>query len=283
MQVDDGRQSDNVEDRRGVGGRVIAGGGIGALIIAVVVMFLGGDPRQVLDGGGSSGTAAPRSAEEEKLASFVRVVLADTEDVWRDQFQKMGRRYVDPELVLFTDGVDTACGGASAAVGPFYCPGDQKVYIDLSFYDELRRRFHAPGDFAQAYVIAHEIGHHVQNLLGITDRVQAQSARASRVEANRLSVRVELQADFFAGVWAHHAQRMRHLLEPGDIDEALTAAAAIGDDRLQKQARGRVVPDSFTLGASAQRVAWFRRGFDTGDVSKGDTFDEAVFQSVAAR
>jgi predicted metalloprotease len=199
-------------------------------------------------------------------------LLADTEDVWHKLFKDMGRQYREPKLVLFSGQVRSACGRASSAVGPFYCPGDEKVYIDLAFYRELKERFQAPGDFAQAYVIAHEVGHHVQKLLGISDRVDAMRQRVGEVEANQLSVRMELQADFLAGVWAYHAQNMKHILEPGDIEAAIRAATAIGDDRLQKQAQGYVVPDSFTHGTSAQRVRWFRRGFETGDITQGDTF-----------
>jgi len=215
------------------------------------------------------------SPEEDELAEFVSVVLADTEDVWNKLFSEEGQSYREPKLVLFTGQVQSACGFASAAVGPFYCPGDETVYIDLQFYDELRRKFGAPGDFAQAYVIAHEIGHHVQKQLGITSKVDAMRGRVSQEEFNQLSVRLELQADFFAGVWAHHAQRMQQILEPGDINEALQAAGAIGDDRLQKQAQGYVVPESFTHGTSEQRERWFRRGFESGDMAQGDTFNAA--------
>lgn len=200
-------------------------------------------------------------------------MLANTEDVWSELFTQMGRTYREPKLVLFRGEVESACGFASSAVGPFYCPADERVYIDLDFYTQLADEYGASGDFAEAYVIAHEIGHHVQKLLGISDRVRAMQARSSKVEANQLSVRLELQADFFAGVWAHHAQKLRHILEPGDIEEGLRAASAIGDDRLQKQSRGYVVPDSFTHGTSEQRVRWFRRGLETGDVARGDTFD----------
>jgi predicted metalloprotease len=209
---------------------------------------------------------------QEELKHFVAVVLADTEDVWHEEFRKMGKTYRDPHLVLFSGQVDSACGTADAAVGPFYCPGDEIVYLDLSFFDELKNRFHAPGEFAEAYVIAHEVGHHVQKQLGISDKVHAERERLSKAEYNRLSVRLELQADFLAGFWAYHAQKAKNILDPGDLEAALTAANAIGDDRLQKQARGYVVPDSFTHGTSAQRIRWFRRGFETGDFSKGDTF-----------
>jgi hypothetical protein len=211
-------------------------------------------------------------APDDEAKEFVSVVLKDTEDVWGDLFARMGKAYEDPTLVLFDGQVQSACGFASAAVGPFYCPGDAHVYLDTSFFAELDQRFGVPGDFAQAYVIAHEVGHHVQNLLGISERVQRLRERVSEAEANRLSVRLELQADFFAGVWAHHAQRAKQILESGDVEEALSAASAIGDDRLQRQARGTITPDSFTHGTSEQRVRWFRRGFETGDPAQGDTF-----------
>jgi len=232
----------------------------------------GGNPFGLQQGGGQGGGAAVDPAQD-KLVDFVKVVLADTEDTWTAQFQKMGREYRKPKLVLFTGHIESACGFSSAAVGPFYCPEDEKVYLDLSFFDELQNRFHSPGNFAQAYVIAHEVGHHVQKLLGITDKVDAARRRASEKEANALSVRLELQADFLAGVWAHDIQQTKHVLDPGDIDNALRAASAIGDDRLQKQAQGYVVPDSFTHGTSAQRVKWFKKGFDTGDINQGDTFN----------
>ena len=273
------RESGNVEDRRGMsgGGRVAVGGGIGTLIIIIIAVLLGADPQQFLNQlpqqqpQSPTQSAQPRSAEEEDLKKFVGVVLAKSEDVWTDIFQQNGKQYREPTLVLFTDRVQSACGLGSAASGPFYCPGDQKVYIDLAFYEELRRRFKAPGDFAQAYVIAHEVGHHVQKLLGISDRVDAMQRRMSEVEANRLSVRLELQADFFAGVFAKHIQR-QNMLEEGDIEEALNAASAIGDDTIQRRSSGYVVPDSFTHGTSEQRIRWFRKGFDTGDIRQGDTF-----------
>jgi predicted metalloprotease len=259
-----------------VGGLAIGGGG--AVIIILIAMLFGVDPRALLeqiptDQTGMS-TQAPqgRSAEENELAEFVAVVLATTEDVWQEQFTRMGRDYEEPTLVLFTDEVNSACGMAGAAMGPFYCPGDRQVYIDLGFYDLLRQRLGAGGDFAQAYVIAHEVGHHVQNLLGISDQVHQARGRMSERDYNALSVRLELQADFYAGLWAHHAQRMDQILEPGDIEEALGAASAIGDDRLQMQTEGRVVPDAFTHGSSEQRVRWFTRGFETGDIREGDTF-----------
>jgi uncharacterized protein len=273
------RESGNVEDRRGMsgGGRIAIGGGIGTIIIIIIAVLLGADPQQFLrqmpteappQTSQGSGSTNP---EEEELKKFVSVVLGKTEDVWQDVFRQNGRAYSEPTLVLFNGQVQSACGLGSAASGPFYCPGDQKVYIDLSFYEELRRRFSAPGDFAQAYVIAHEVGHHVQKLLGISDRVDSMQRRMTEVEANKLSVRLELQADFFAGVWARYVQK-QGLLEEGDIEEALQAASAIGDDTIQRRSSGYVVPDSFTHGTSEQRLRWFRRGFDTGDIRQGDTF-----------
>lgn len=272
-----GRESDNVEDRRGMGtGTMVAGGGIGTVVIALIAMFFGVDPTVILEGGSSrvvpSQQIAPPSAADQEAGKFVSVVLADTEDTWRALFKQMGGTYREPKLVLFSGAVQSACGFAQSAVGPFYCPADQKVYLDTQFFDEMQRRFKAPGDFAQAYVIAHEIGHHVQNLLGISDKVQALRARASQVEGNDLSVRLELQADCFAGVWANHAQKTRQILESGDVEEALNAATAIGDDRLQMRSKGYVAPDSFTHGSSAQRVRWFKQGITTGDLRQCDTF-----------
>jgi predicted metalloprotease len=289
--MDGERESTNVEDRRGASPGLMVGGGIGGIVILIIVTLLGGDPKKVgemLNPGGAAGGGAPAqrplNPEEEKLAVFVKKVLGSTEDIWGKLLpQQTGKAYVQPKLVMFTGQVQTACGGASAAVGPFYCPGDQKVYIDLSFYDQMKRQLGAPGDFAQAYVIAHEVGHHIQNLLGKSDEVHAAHDRVDKVEYNRLSVRLELQADFYAGVWAHHAQELRSILDPGDLEEAINAAHQIGDDTLQKQAQGRVVPDSFTHGSAAQRMAWFKRGFDTGDMRKGNTFDDAVFNAVAPR
>ncbi len=260
---------------------VAIGGGIGTLIIVLVAMFLGADPRQVLNLLQNAQQAAPNQAgapvpgdpAEEERKDFVRVVLADTEDVWDDLFQSMNLKYAKPTLVLFRRQVPSACGFASSAVGPFYCPADQKVYLDLGFFQELKERFKAPGDFAEAYVIAHEVGHHVQNLLGIGDDVRARQRRASKAEANDLSVRLELQADFLAGVWAHHAQKMKQILEAGDVQNGLRAATAIGDDRLQMETQGYVVPDSFTHGTSKQRVYWFTKGLKTGDIKQGDTFN----------
>ncbi|MCB1852877.1 MAG: neutral zinc metallopeptidase [Gammaproteobacteria bacterium] len=274
------RGSQNVEDRRGSGiVRKAGGGGIGVILLALVAMYFGVDPSIILnqggtltgDGGDYSQTYQP-SPQEEQLASFVSVVLADTEDTWHKLFQQAGKRYQEPKLVLFSGSVRSACGMGQAAMGPFYCPADQKAYIDLSFYQDLKNRHKAPGDFAQAYVIAHEIGHHVQNLLGISDKVQQARQRLSQAEANALSVKLELQADCLSGVWAHDANRTRQLLESGDVEEALNAASAIGDDRLQKQARGYVTPESFTHGTSTQRVRWFNIGLQQGDVASCNTF-----------
>jgi len=288
MRMDDVRESSNVEDRRRASPGLMVGGGLGGLVIVLLVTLLGGDPSKVgsilnQGGGGASGAQRPLNPAEEALVPFVKKVLASTEDVWgRLLPQQAGRPYAVPKLVMFSGQVQTACGGATAAVGPFYCPGDKQVYIDLSFYELMRTRLKAGGDFAQAYVIAHEVGHHIQNILGASDRVHEARSRVSEVEYNRLSVRLELQADFYAGVWAYHAKDTIHL-DMGDLEEALNAAHQIGDDTLQKQARGTVVPDSFTHGSAAQRMAWFKRGFDTGDVRKGDTFDDATFNAVAPR
>ncbi len=274
------RESDNVEDRRGARTKTMVGGGIGTLVIVLLVYLLGGDPQQLLENTAvqqtQESTYAP-SAEENEMAKFVAVVLGDTEDVWSKLFQQAGETYRKPRLVLYTDLVQSACGRGSAATGPFYCPGDEKVYIDLAFFNELRTRFRAPGDFAIAYVIAHEIGHHIQQLTGVMDKLaQLQSQARSRAEANNLDVRLELQADFLAGVWAHHAQKLNNILEEGDIEEALNAASAVGDDRIQKQSNGRVVPDAFTHGSSEQRMRWFTKGFKTGDLNQGDTFSAAA-------
>ncbi len=274
------RGSRNVIDRRrSGGGRTIGlGGGIGGILLVLAILWLGGDPTQLLqelDGGGSQFTPSQLSPVEQERAQFVSVVLADTEDVWNQLFAQAGSDYQEPYLVLFKNSVSSACGFASAATGPFYCPADSQVYIDLSFFDEMAGQLQAGGDFAQAYVIAHEVGHHVQNLLGTSDRVHAARGRVSEDEYNQLSVRLELQADFYAGVWANHAERNFQILEEGDIEEALNAASAIGDDRLQKQSRGYVVPESFTHGTSAQRVRWFTRGLKTGDINQGNTFDLA--------
>ena len=294
MRWEGGRESDNVEDRRGMpGGPMVVTGGLGTLAIILIALFLGIDPQALFGPGGplqpgpggpgggvqapgprapGPGAPAPEGADDE-LKRFVSVVLADTEDVWNKLFRDMGRNYREPKLVLFNGQVQSACGFASAAVGPFYCPGDERVYLDLSFFNELATRFRAPGEFAEAYVIAHEIGHHVQRLMGITERVDRARTRMSKRDANAISVRLELQADFLAGVWAHHAEQARNILERGDVEAAIRAATAIGDDRLQRQSQGYVVPDSFTHGTSEQRVRWFRKGLETGDVDQGDTFN----------
>ena len=265
------------------GGKLALGGlgGCGTIVVLLLALLFGADPRQLLEqlpatGGGGAPATRPTNPQEEELRKFVGVVLAETEDAWTDVFQKIGRTYRKPTLVLFTDRVESACGVAGAAVGPFYCPGDEKLYIDLSFFQELRTKLGAPGDFAIAYVVAHEVGHHVQNLLGTMNEVNSARRRLSEGQANQLSVRVELQADFYAGVWAHYA-RNSGIVEPGDIEEALGAASAVGDDRLQQRGQGYVVPDSFTHGTSAQRAQWFRKGFETGDVKQGDTFSSGGF------
>jgi predicted metalloprotease len=271
------QQSGNVEDRRGMGGggKIAIGGGAG-IILVIISLLLGQNPLDYINPGGGDGSQIqqqqPLSEEENKKAEFVRVVLKDTEDVWNKLFQERGETYQEPVLVLFTGVDQSGCGTASAAMGPFYCPEDSKVYIDLSFYDDLQSRFGAPGDFAMAYVVAHEVGHHVQGLWGISDKVHSMRQRLSEEEYNKLSVKLELQADFLAGVWAHHDQQLNNVLEAGDIEEALTAANAIGDDRLQKQSQGYVVPDAFTHGTSEQRMYWFKKGFETGDIEQGDTF-----------
>ncbi len=282
MRWESGRRSENVEDRRGFRiSRRVAGGGIGTVVLVLLALYFGIDPSVILNesqmpipGAGAPTQSAPYSAspEESQLAEFVSVVLADTEDTWHALFRNMGKTYEEPKLVLFSGAAQSACGLASAAVGPFYCPIDQKVYIDLAFYSDLKSRFGAPGDFAQAYVIAHEVGHHVQNLLGIAEKVQTLRNRSSEAEANRLSVMMELQADCLAGVWAYHADRARQILEEGDVEEALNAASSIGDDRIQRQSRGYVTPDSFTHGSSSQRVRWFKRGLETGNIARCNTF-----------
>ncbi|HQS99074.1 MAG: flagellar biosynthesis protein FlgM [Hydrogenophilales bacterium 16-64-46] len=280
MRWERGRRSSNIEDRRGmrIGGRGLAGGGIGAIVLALVAMYFGVDPSVVLNQVGGPAPTQERVAttpEEERLKEFMAVVLADTEDVWGTLFQQSGQRYRQPTLVLFSGAVQSACGFAEAAMGPFYCPGDQKLYLDMSFFNDLARRHDAPGDFAQAYVVAHEVGHHIQTLLGISEKVHAARGRASEAEGNALQVRMELQADCYAGVWAYHANRERQVLEPGDTEEALAAAAGVGDDRLQQQARGYVVPESFTHGSSEQRMRWFQRGMQSGDPGQCDTFKAA--------
>jgi len=272
------RESENVEDARGSGGgRLVMGGGIGTVVLVVLYLLLGGDPQALFNAQQQAQVSQPAQvnsqAPRDDASKFVAVVLADTEDGWNDVFRQMGRQYEEPRLVLFTDLIQSGCGFARGATGPFYCPQDRQVYIDLGFFRELQERLGAGGDFAEAYVIAHEVGHHVQKLLGITDRVDAARRRASEAESNRLSVRLELQADFLAGVWARYADRVKHVVEAGDIEEAIRAANAVGDDRLQSRSRGYVVPDSFTHGTSEQRVRWFRRGYETGDLSQGDTFN----------
>jgi len=276
MRWRDERQSTNIEDRRGISGGKIAIGGLGGIVLLVIALLFGADPRQLLEQlpqqGSNPQTSRSVNPQDEELKQFVAVVLAQTEDAWGEIFRQMGKSYRKPTLVLFTDQVDSGCGVAGAAVGPFYCPRDEKLYIDLAFFRELRTRFRAPGDFAVAYVVAHEVGHHVQNLLGTMDRVDSARRRMSEEQANRVSVRLELQADFLAGVWAHYAQN-RGIVEPGDVEEALGAASAVGDDRLQREGRGYIVPDSFTHGTSEQRARWFRKGLETGDVRAGDTFN----------
>ncbi len=280
MRWESGRRSDNIEDRRRAAPALALGGGLGIVIMVVMVLLSGGNLGDVLkvvvnNAAQQAPVQQPGeiSAEEDRLADFTSVVLADTEDVWDDLFAKMGKQYQHPELVLFTGQVQSACGFANSAVGPFYCPGDRKVYIDLSFYADMKNKFNAAGDFAQAYVVAHEVGHHVQNLLGISSEVNEARGRVSEEKYNQLSVRLELQADFLAGVWAHHAQKARNILEEGDIEEALRCAQAIGDDRLQMKSRGYVQPESFTHGTAAQRAKWLRLGLQTGDIQRGDTFN----------
>jgi uncharacterized protein len=280
MRWRDGRKSENVEDRRGVRvSRGMLGGGVGTIILVLIALYFGVDPSMLLNQQTTQEVSLPpgsvsgeRPAEENRMADFVSVVLADTEDTWHDLFHRSGKSYKEPKLVLFTEAVDSACGFAQSAIGPFYCSRDNKVYIDLQFFRDLQDRFHAPGEFAQAYVIAHEIGHHVQNLLGILDKVYSLQQDADKVQANELSVRLELQADCFAGIWAYHANRSRNIVEAGDIEAALQAASSIGDDRIQKQSQGYIVPDSFTHGSSEQRVRWFKRGIETGDFEQCNTF-----------
>jgi uncharacterized protein len=253
------------------------GGGIGTVVLVVLYLLLGGDPQALFDAQQQAQVSQPAQvdtqAPRDEASKFVAVVLADTEDAWNEVFRQMSRKYEEPRLMLFTDVIQSGCGFASGATGPFYCPQDRRVYIDLGFFRQLQTRLGAGGDFAEAYVIAHEVGHHVQNLLGITDRIQAARGRVSESEYNRLSVRLELQADFLAGVWARYTDRVKHVVEAGDIEEAMRAASAVGDDRLQSRSRGYVVPDSFTHGTSEQRVRWFRRGYETGDIRQGDTFN----------
>jgi len=279
MRWEGGRRSSNVEDRRGMTSRpAFVGGGLGTIVLVLVALYFGVDPSFLLQnapvGGAQQESGPPLGADgqPDPAADFISVVLADTEDTWTAIFAEGGQRYRAPNLVLFSGNVQSACGFAQSAMGPFYCPADQKAYIDLSFYQDLRDRFQAPGDFAQAYVLAHEVGHHVQNLLGLSAKVQQARRQASEAEGNALSVRLELQADCLAGIWAHHADRSRQILETGDIDEALAAASAIGDDRLQQQSQGYVTPDSFTHGSAEQRVRWFKRGLASGQLEACDTF-----------
>lgn len=284
MRLDDERESSNVEDRRGSGGGLPIGGkgiGIGTIAIALVAMYFGVDPSVILNMGQGLQQNAPVESKpiptDDPMAQFVAKVLGSTEDTWGKIFAESGQQYPAPKLVLFSGQTPTACGSGQAAMGPFYCPGDQKVYIDLSFYQELKSRFNAPGDFAQAYVIAHEVGHHIQNLMGTSNKVQQERQNArSEAQANQYSVRLELQADCYAGVWANHADGANRILEPGDVEEAMAAAAAIGDDALQKQAQGYAVPDSFTHGTSKQRTHWFNQGFSTGNIKQCDTFGVAA-------
>lgn len=274
------RQSENIEDRRRVSaGPVAMGGGIGVILIAIVISLLGGNPQQFLQQANQNpGAAAPAGGEreltpeEQEAGEFVATVFAYTEDVWKDLFARNGQRYEEPVMVLFTGQVDSGCGRASSGTGPFYCPADRKVYLDTSFFAQLDRQLGAPGDFAQAYVVAHEVGHHVQNLLGYTDQMEALRRKLPEVEYNKYSVKLELQADFFAGVMLHHAEKMNQIIEDGDIEEALTAARAIGDDTLQKRSQGYVQPESFNHGTSDQRLRWFTKGLRTGDLNQGDTF-----------
>lgn len=272
------RESSNVEDRRGMSfkGKGMVGGGIGTIAIVLVVLLLGGDPTSILQNvqldDQTTNTNYTETAEDKELAQFVGVVLAETESVWHAIFKESRSTYREPKLVLFSGKVESACGVAGASTGPFYCPGDEKLYIDLSFFEELQKRFNAPGDFAMAYVIAHEVGHHIQKLTGVMDKMNDLRSQLSKEEYNQYSVRVELQADFYAGIWAHYTEQ-QDLLESGDLEEALNAASAVGDDNIQKQAQGYVVPESFTHGTSAQRKKWFYKGFTSGDIRQGDTFD----------
>jgi hypothetical protein len=272
MRWQDLRRSTNVQDRRGIRGGIPITGGIGLVVVLVIAALTGVNPLQLIGGGGEPGAeSAPAGADP--MRDFVSAVLGSTEETWGALFRESGQAYREPSLVLFSGMTSSGCGTGQSAMGPFYCPLDQTVYIDLSFYDDLKTRFQAPGDFAQAYVIAHEVGHHVQNLLGTMEQVQQLRGRQGEAEANSMSVRLELQADCYAGLWAHHAERAKAILESGDVEEALGAASAIGDDRLQRQSQGTIVPESFTHGTSSQRVRWFRRGLDTGDAKACDTFN----------
>ena len=290
MRLDNREESENVEDRRGFGPPAAVAIGGGGLILALVLLVLGVDPRQVQQivappqqqgpANQQGGPPRPVDPEEEKEAHFTKVIFGDTERIWGDIFAKAGKKYPDPVLVLFSGLVESACGQADAAVGPFYCPGDSKVYIDMAFYKDMQRKLNAPGEFARAYVVAHEVGHHVQRLLGYSKFVDRARATGDKAEANRASVRLELQADYLAGVWAHYGQKQFNFLDPGDIDSALNAAFQIGDDRLQKQSRGYVVPDSFTHGTSKQRMKWFKRGFDTGDINAARELFEQDYDAL---
>jgi predicted metalloprotease len=273
------RESSNVDDRRGMStGGLVAGGGIlGAIVLVLNFLLGGGDVSQLpteLPGGQATELSPEQKAADDERAQFVKVVLAETEDVWNQLFSQRGEDYPEPTLVLFRQGVQSGCGTASSQTGPFYCPGDQRLYIDLSFYEDLQTRFNAPGDFAMAYVVAHEVGHHIQTINGTSQKMARLRQQVDEAEYNKYSVMMELQADFLAGVWAHHAQRTKNILEQGDIEEALRAANAIGDDRLQKQAQGYSVPESFTHGTSQQRMYWFKKGYTTGDLTQGDTFSD---------
>jgi predicted metalloprotease len=275
------RESNNLEDRRSMsGGKVALGGGIIGIIFLIIQTYMSGDPTQLINAvtqNNSTNTEQPTTASDDEMAKFVSVVLADNEDVWNAIFTDMNSQYEEPKLVLFRGSVETACGSASAASGPFYCPADMKVYMDLGFFEELKNRFGAKGgDFAVAYVIAHEVGHHVQNLMGTSGKVHARKSELSEKEGNKLSVALELQADFYAGVWAHNNQKTKNVLEEGDIEEALSAASAVGDDHIQKQSQGHITPDAFTHGTSEQRMFWFMRGYKSGDLSKGNTFKELI-------
>jgi predicted metalloprotease len=268
------RESSNVEDRRRISPKGIAGGGIGTIVVVVLLYLLGGDPTSILQNvqtGEQTSSSYIESAEEKELAQFVSVVLAETETVWNNLFQEKGSSYIEPKLVLFSGSVESACGMAGSSSGPFYCPGDEKLYIDLSFYHELQQRFKAPGDFAMAYVIAHEVGHHIQKLTGTMDKIHEIRSQVSEEEYNQYSIRLELQADFYAGIWAHYTER-QDLLESGDLEEALNAASAVGDDTIQKRSQGYVVPESFTHGTAEQRKRWFYKGFTSGDMMQGNTF-----------
>lgn len=268
------RESSNVEDRRGISPKGIAGGGIGTIVVILVIYLLGGDPTSLLQNvqnGETSNSNYVESEQDKELAQFVSVVLAETENTWHNIFQEKGANYTEPKLVLFSGSVESACGTAGTSSGPFYCPGDEKLYIDLNFYNELQKQFKAPGDFAMAYVIAHEVGHHIQNLTGTMEKVQEMRSQLSEEQYNEYSVRLELQADFYAGVWAYYSKQ-QDLLESGDVEEALNAASAVGDDTIQKRMQGYVVPESFTHGTAEQRKRWFYKGFTTGDMMQGDTF-----------